>query len=63
MDGAAVGAVDVYDYDAIARKGGIGIVLSPEVRGKGLAKTALEAFQKYLFGTLGMQMLRCCAAI
>ena len=57
VDGAAVGAVDIYDYDAITRKGGIGIVLSPEARGKGLAKSALEAFQKYLFGTLGMQML------
>ena len=42
VDGAAVGAVDVYDYDAIARKGGIGIVLRPEARGK--AKAALEAF-------------------
>jgi diamine N-acetyltransferase len=38
VDGAAVGAVDVYDYDAIARKGGIGIVLSPEHEGRAWPK-------------------------
>jgi diamine N-acetyltransferase len=57
VDGAPVGALDIYDYDAIARKGGIGIVIDANWRGKGLAKNALEAFINYLFGTLGMQML------
>ncbi|HCP40682.1 MAG TPA: GNAT family N-acetyltransferase [Cryomorphaceae bacterium] len=57
VDGIPVGTLDVYDYDPIARKGGIGIVLSPEARGKGWAKLALEAFKQYLFGTLGMHML------
>lgn len=57
VDGAPVGALDIYDYDAIARKGGVGIVIDTKYRGNGLAKNALEAFMTYLFGTLGMQML------
>ncbi len=57
VDGAPVGALDIYDYDAVARKGGIGIVLNAELRGKGLATRALKAFMSYLFGTLGIQML------
>lgn len=55
--GKPVGALDVYDYDAIARKGGVGIVLNAELRGQGVATKALNAFMNYLFGTLGMQML------
>lgn len=57
VEGALVGALDIYDYDAIARKGGIGIVIHPKARGQGLAKAALECFIKYLFGTLGLQMV------
>lgn len=57
IDGTPVGALDIYDYDAIARKGGIGIVINADSRGQGLAKKALEAFMNYLFNTLGMQML------
>ena len=57
VDGAPVGALDLYDYDAIARKGGLGIVLNVEHRGQGVATAALRSFMNYLFGTLGMQML------
>lgn len=57
VSGKPVGALDIYDYDAIARKGGVGIVLNAELRGQGIATAALDAFMHYLFGTLGMQML------
>lgn len=56
-DGAAIGALDLYDYDPFARKAGIGIVLSEQARGKGHAKAALRAFMDYATGTLGLQML------
>jgi diamine N-acetyltransferase len=56
-EGVTVGAVDLFDYDATARKAGIGIVLSDEYRGKGLGKMMLQAFESYCFNTLALHSL------
>ena len=57
VEGMPLGAVDIYDYDPVSRKGGIGIVINQESQGKGLAKMALGSFIHYLLGTLGLNML------
>lgn len=56
-NGQTAGAVDLFDYDPIARKAGIGIVLSAEFRGKGLATMVLKALESYCFKTLGLHSL------
>lgn len=53
-NGETAGAVDLFDYDPVARKAGIGIVLSQAFRGKGLGKMVLQAFESYCFKTLGL---------
>ena len=56
-NGQTAGAVDLFDYDPVARKAGIGIVLSAAYRGKGLGKRVLRAFEAYCFKTLGLHSL------
>lgn len=56
-DGELIGAFDLYDYDPFARKAGVGLVLSPAHRGKGWSSLALKAFERYAFGTLGLNSL------
>lgn len=57
VEGSPQGAVDIYDYDPIARKGGLGIVVNQEAQGKGLAKLAMNAFVQYLLETIGLNMV------
>jgi diamine N-acetyltransferase len=52
-----VGAVDLFDYDPIARRAGLGIAIDNEFRGRGWAIAALDSFEKYAFGTLGLHSL------
>jgi diamine N-acetyltransferase len=56
-DGKPVGAFDLYDYDAVSRKAGIGLVVDGQFRGQGLGKKALVAFESYAHQTLGIHML------
>ena len=57
VEGSPLGALDIYDYDPIARKGGLGIVMNQEAQGKGLAKMAMGSFIKYLLQTIGLNMV------
>lgn len=57
VEGLPLGALDVYDYDPIARKGGLGIVMNQEAQGKGLAKMAMGSFVQYLLQTIGLNMV------
>ena len=40
--GQAVGAVDLYDFHARDQRAGIGILVQPEARGRGIAARALD---------------------
>ena len=57
VEGSPLGALDIYDYDPIARKGGLGIVMNQEAQGKGLAKMAMGSFIKHLLQTIGLNMV------
>ena len=57
FNGETAGAIDLFDYDPVARKAGVGIVISEAFRGKGLGKMVLKAFESYCFRTLGLHSL------
>ena len=57
FNGETAGAIDLFDYDPVARKAGVGIVISEAFRGKGLGKKVLKAFESYCFRTLGLHSL------
>ena len=41
-EGRAVGAVDLYDFQARDQRAGIGILIEPDARGQGIAGRALD---------------------
>lgn len=53
-----IGFIDLFDFDPIHRRAGIGIVIaSEEHRGQGLAKEGLELLCTYGFAHLGLHQL------
>ncbi|MDG1849459.1 MAG: GNAT family protein [Flavobacteriales bacterium] len=54
-----VGCVDLFDYDAVARRAGIGIVIDQESRSKGYATEAITLMKDYAFNHIGMHQLHC----
>jgi diamine N-acetyltransferase len=58
--GEALGFIDLFDFDPISKKAGVGIVLAKrEHRGKGYGKEALTLLIAYAFGRLGLHQLYC----
>lgn len=58
LQGVAIGAIDLFDFDPINRHAGVGILVYQEaLRGKGYAKQALEELIIYAAGRLGMHSL------
>ena len=59
-DGTAAGAVDLFDFDPLNARAGVGIlVYDPENRGKGYASDALAALKRYAFEILHLHQLYC----
>lgn len=55
-----VGAIDLFDYDAINRRAGVGILVGNEnYRKKGIAFTSIEILIKYAFSILNLHQLHC----
>jgi len=46
-EGVTAGCIDLFDLDARSRKAAMGLYISPEMRGKGLAKSAVEWMLSY----------------
>ena len=46
-EGVTAGCIDLFDLDARSRKAAMGLYVSPEMRGKGLAKSAVEWMLSY----------------
>lgn len=53
----AVGAIDLYEFDPVNLRAGVGIYLSPEFRGAGYGRAALEELAAYCRDRLGMHQL------
>lgn len=53
------GAVDLFDFDPLHRRAGVGILIDEKERGKGLAGEALNLLRSYSFNTLNLHQLYC----
>src|SRR3954466_4975005 len=56
---AAVGAIDLFDFDPYHLRAGIGILIADEHRNKGYAFEALQLLREYAFNTLLVKQLYC----
>ena len=55
----SVGTIDLFDYDPINRRIGIGVLIAKEYRGNHLAKEALNLTMDYCFNTLFVHQIFC----
>ncbi|MCI9607118.1 MAG: GNAT family N-acetyltransferase [Muribaculaceae bacterium] len=55
--GRAVGTADLYDFDPVNMRAGIGILIAADVRGKGYGAMAVGLLERYGFLRLGLHQL------
>jgi diamine N-acetyltransferase len=53
----AVGTIDLYDFDPLNSRAGIGILIDEEYRHKGLGREALALMKEYAFRFLRMKQI------
>ena len=58
-----VGMIDLYDFDAVNRRAGVGIMIDPANQSRGFVKSALELLCRYCYVRLGMHQLYALVAI
>lgn len=58
-NGQTIGCIDIYDYDAINGRAGLGILIDKVYRRQGFAKAALELCIDYLFHDLLLHQVYC----
>jgi len=54
-----IGCIDLFDFEPLHRRAGVGIIIDAEFRRKGLAKDALQTLIEYAFQRLHMHQLYC----
>ncbi len=60
IDNTAIGTVDIFDFDPLNKRAGLGILIANEAyRRKGLASMALSCVIGYSFKTLQLHQLYC----
>jgi diamine N-acetyltransferase len=57
--GETIGCIDLFDFDPINMRAGIGILITEKYRNKGYATEALSILIKYAFLTLNLHQLYC----
>ena len=62
FEGVSVGCVDLFDFDPLHQRAGIGIMIDVNFEGQGLATSALSELKKYAFSQLGLHQLYCSIA-
>jgi len=59
-DKSLIGAIDLFDFDPVNLRAGVGILISdPSERNHGYGTEALKCLREYAFGTLGLKQLYC----
>lgn len=59
LDGSAVGAVDMFEFDPQNLRAGVGIIVAPPYRKQGFALDALQTLERYIRDVLRMHQLWC----
>ena len=59
LDGSAVGAVDMFEFDPQNLRAGVGIIIAPPYRKQGFALDALQTLERYVRDVLRMHQLWC----
>lgn len=54
-----IGSIDLFDYDPVNSRIGIGVLVESEFRGKGYATTALQMCLDYLFNNMMVHQVHC----
>ena len=54
-----IGLIDLFDFDAINRKCGVGIIINSESRNNGFATDAITLLSNYCKNTLNLHQLYC----
>lgn len=54
-----VGTIDLFDFDPLHRRAGIGVLIENSERGKGYAAEALTLMCRYCFSTLNLHQIYC----
>ncbi len=54
-----IGCIDLFDFDPLNKRAGVGILLDEKFRGQGLASDALMLFIQYAFEYLNLHQLFC----
>lgn len=57
--GTAVGTVDIFDFDPLHRRAGIGILIDKKHRNNGYGSEAIEIAKKYLFEKVKLRQIYC----
>lgn len=52
-----IGLIDLFDFDPKHKRAGVGVLVNKDVRGRGVAKEALELMQDYCFNHLDLNQL------
>ena len=58
-DNTNIGCIDLYDFDPIHMRAGIGILLQKDFRKRGYAKESLELLLDYCFNILMLKQVYC----
>lgn len=53
----SIGAIDLFEFDALNRRAGIGVIIEEEYRSKGFASEAIELLSDYAFSYLNLHQL------
>jgi len=54
---STIGAIDLFDFDPVHLRAGVGILIQEEFRKKGYASEALSLLIRYSFSILGLHQL------
>ena len=54
-----IGAIDLFDFDPVNKRAGIGVLIGKKERNKGFASEALKLLVNYCFKTLELHQLFC----
>ena len=58
-NGVAVGCIDLFDFDPLNQRAGVGIMIDTSFENDGHASKALKEIKKYAFEQLGLHQLYC----